>query len=211
MNFRGISFIERILPVPVVFLRLAFSPQLSVGPRGQISLARESLKRIGYIVGFWQRGSRTRSRCAFGCGGNDDLDRVSVNFGSSCPAKCCSRGYATDSLQGYKFIPQRLHSVCVLLWRLPKDEVPLAVVIVSRDSRSVFCNGHRCCDPGRTHCESGLLYSKPVSVHLQYSGVVSYPCALRCGSLGCRCRFWPTEFRFAISKFAYSRELCGPF
>ena len=28
-------------------------------------------------------------------------------------------------------IPQRLQSVCDLLWRLPKDEVPFAVVIVS--------------------------------------------------------------------------------
>ena len=26
-------------------------------------------------------------------------------------------------------IPQRLHRTCVLLWRLPKDEVPLAVVV----------------------------------------------------------------------------------
>lgn len=25
-------------------------------------------------------------------------------------------------------IPQRLHNVCDLLWRLPKDEVPFAVV-----------------------------------------------------------------------------------
>ena len=28
-------------------------------------------------------------------------------------------------------IPQRLQSVCDLLWRLPKDEVPFAVEIVS--------------------------------------------------------------------------------
>lgn len=26
------------------------------------------------------------------------------------------------------YIPQRLHKVCDLLWRLPKDEVPFAVV-----------------------------------------------------------------------------------
>lgn len=25
-------------------------------------------------------------------------------------------------------IPQRLHSVCVLLWRFPKEEVPFAIV-----------------------------------------------------------------------------------
>lgn len=30
LNFRGISFIVRIRPVPVVFLRLAFMPQLSM-------------------------------------------------------------------------------------------------------------------------------------------------------------------------------------
>ena len=28
-----------------------------------------------------------------------------------------------------EIIPQRLHRVCVLLWRLPKDEVPFAVGI----------------------------------------------------------------------------------
>ena len=28
-----------------------------------------------------------------------------------------------------EILPQRLHRVCVLLWRLPKDEVPFAVRI----------------------------------------------------------------------------------
>ena len=28
-----------------------------------------------------------------------------------------------------EILPQRLHKVCVLLWRLPKDEVPFAVGI----------------------------------------------------------------------------------
>ena len=39
-------------------------------------------------------------------------------------------GMANGSRQGEgDNIPQRLQSVCVLLWRLPKDEVPFAVGI----------------------------------------------------------------------------------
>ncbi len=53
LNLRGISFIVRILPVPVVFLRLAFMPQLSVTisyvspplakPYGCLDLIRKTL------------------------------------------------------------------------------------------------------------------------------------------------------------------------
>lgn len=45
------------------------------------------MEKRGYIVGFWQRDSRTRSRCAFGCGGNDDLDRRGFSHDSSIIAE----------------------------------------------------------------------------------------------------------------------------
>jgi len=41
-------------------------------------------------------------------------------------SSCC---FASLTVQDHgSHIPQRLHRTCVLLWRLPKDEVPLAVV-----------------------------------------------------------------------------------
>ena len=42
-------------------------------------------------------------------------DRVEVAF-----------GVANGRRGEGEIIPQRLHRVCVLLWRLPKDEVPFA-------------------------------------------------------------------------------------
>lgn len=43
LNFRGTPFMCRIRPVPVVFLRLAFSPQLSAIRVSQISFGRVPL------------------------------------------------------------------------------------------------------------------------------------------------------------------------
>ena len=40
----------------------------------------------------------------------------------------CDRRFEIMS-KGIENIPQRLHSVCVLLWRFPKEEVPFAVVV----------------------------------------------------------------------------------
>lgn len=75
------------------------------------------------------------SRCAFGCGGSGDLGQnvISTVLGSQ-------KGLAIDESLGprdsvaplptqriWSSLPQRLHKVCVLLWRLPKDEVPFAV------------------------------------------------------------------------------------
>ena len=39
--------------------------------------------------------------------------------------------YSLDPVEGVFIIPQRLHRTCVLLWRLPKLEVPFAVHFVS--------------------------------------------------------------------------------
>ncbi len=38
-------------------------------------------------------------------------------------------GLANGRREEGEILPQRLHRVCVLLWRLPKDEVPFAVGI----------------------------------------------------------------------------------
>ena len=51
-----------------------------------------------------------------------------------------------------EIVPQRLHSVCVLLWRLPKDEVPFAVGIDQLPSLEFMFALH-----SRTHFEPGRL------------------------------------------------------
>lgn len=61
-------------------------------------------------------------------------------------------------------VPQRLHSVCVLLWRFPKLEVPFAVShSQSRNSISGAASGKR-----RTHFESGTARSKLSAI--EFSG-----------------------------------------
>lgn len=45
------------------------------------------------------------------------------------------------------YLPQRLHRTCVLLWRLPKLEVPFAVHDIS-----IFCPPKYLRYPIRTHC-----------------------------------------------------------
>ena len=62
------------------------------------------------------------NRCAFGCEGSGGLRRLNLAVSSlssyldGCESTCLA----------WKHVPQRLHNVCVLLWRLPKDEVPFA-------------------------------------------------------------------------------------
>lgn len=74
------------------------------------------------------------SRCVFGCGENGDLEhtesakRLIHTMGVGLdrlfePRQAPGISATRDELTN---LPQRLHKVCVLLWRLPKDEVPLA-------------------------------------------------------------------------------------
>lgn len=50
---------------------------------------------------------------------------------------------------GDRDVPQRLHSVCVLLWRLPKLEVPL-VILLGYCAGISGCDGQDCEGGGRT-------------------------------------------------------------
>ena len=73
------------------------------------------------------------NRCAFGCGGSGDLREAGLAKRSVCKGvsrltSVWARNVlftATNAL--WVNLPQRLHRVCVLLWRLPKDEVPFAI------------------------------------------------------------------------------------
>ena len=56
------------------------------------------------------------SKCAFGCGESGDLGQM-----QSAKNKPLA--------EWLMVLPQRLHKVWVLLWRLPKDEVPFAVCV----------------------------------------------------------------------------------
>ncbi len=95
-----------------------------------------------YIDGFWRRDSRMRNRCVFGCGGSDGLvggkGGVSFGFRGACVyVRLGDYGWERwgfgdgewEGRRGGDFVPQRLQRVWVLLWRLPKDEVPFAVGI----------------------------------------------------------------------------------
>jgi hypothetical protein len=66
-----------------------------------------------------------RSRCASGCGGSDDLGVLSVPFRLMFFGMSIVRQSNAGISGGH--VPQRLQSVCVLLWRFPKLEVPFAV------------------------------------------------------------------------------------
>ena len=89
-----------------------------------------------YIDGSWRRDSRMTSRCVFGCAGSGDLGWTPLAQRSSRGGGSCGRGNsrvrgkslctAAGAEEMDMSSPQRLHNVCVLLWRLPKDEVPLA-------------------------------------------------------------------------------------
>ena len=77
------------------------------------------------------------SRCVFGCVENGDLlvshaqSATGVQLKPKAgPPHIASIGERLESnrdlLNEGFCIPHRLHNVCVLLWRLPKDEVPFA-------------------------------------------------------------------------------------
>jgi hypothetical protein len=69
-----------------------------------------------------------RSRCASGCGGSDDLIvNVSPCFPFCQIFLCIRRPPSRCQDPGEYHVPQRLQSVCVLLWRFPKLEVPFAI------------------------------------------------------------------------------------
>lgn len=109
-------------PVPVVFLRLAFSPQLTATRQLHDSSRTNPAVHIhlrvlaaGYPheeqVCFWMwRDRRPVSKSVSAVHG----DIVTVFSRIEGVGECC-------------YVPQRRHSVCVLLWRFPKLEVPFAV------------------------------------------------------------------------------------
>lgn len=73
------------------------------------------------------------NRCAFGYEGSGDLDRKvrlakvqNSEWRFYGAFEHC--GSWTAARQRNASLPQRLHRVCVLLWRLPKELVPFAVV-----------------------------------------------------------------------------------
>jgi hypothetical protein len=71
LAFRGTVFKYRHRPVPVVFLRFAFSLQLTAFLYQYRSRLLSSL--ISYICEWRQRDNRSWSRCVSGCGGIGDL------------------------------------------------------------------------------------------------------------------------------------------
>jgi hypothetical protein len=79
--------------------------------------------------------------------------QVSFSLSKVCPKfpnRCFVCGPIQVPEEGSD-VPQRLHSVCVLLWRFPKLEVPFAVVCSQyRNSGCTVARGVR-----RTHRESG--------------------------------------------------------
>ncbi len=99
----------RIRPVPVVFLLLAFMPQLSViakksvldqalAVRKEQRVFRDMIRKLEvecrntHIDEFWPRDSRMMSRCAFGCGGNGDLRNPAKVSGKVQSFQVCAGG-----------------------------------------------------------------------------------------------------------------------
>jgi hypothetical protein len=167
LNLRETSFNERMRPVPVVFLLLAFSPQLSVVLHvrcvfsyvkgGCVVVVRErcvdGLLNVGWLfvghngcvrgvliggrgigIGSEERTLSDASAGVAAVGASVLLDverartcvwpSVSIS-GSGRTRRLIESGRRRRWVVG-SCIPQRLHRTCVLLWRLPKDPVPLA-------------------------------------------------------------------------------------
>jgi hypothetical protein len=135
-------------PVPVVFLRLAFSPQLTVLCYSQSTVS------FGVEHTLADLGSGVSAR---GAGVLLDVEGattwriLSAYVPRAIPRPSKRRLCATH--QRYRRgidVPQRLQSVCVLLWRFPKLEVPFAISQSVSRSRSEELSWMR-----RTHCELG--------------------------------------------------------
>jgi hypothetical protein len=123
---RGTFLRCRMRPVPVVFLRLAFSPQLtvilSIDCKSVIVVSIDVHLRVlaaGYPheehVCFWMWRERRPALLSAHCFRPWPCSSPSFKIGSTTG----SRRHRND-------VPQRLQSVCVLLWRFPKLEVPFA-------------------------------------------------------------------------------------
>ena len=164
LNLRLTSFNERMRPVPVVFLLLAFSPQLTVSLHVRIGvLGMEEVCRFEvcgewgvdmcrrdvdscFVVGLQGNvggiviggevcigSERTLSDASAGVAAVGASVLLDVERAGACDSVVRqhfgSRGDWSDAVVvvgGGSCIPQRLHRTCVLLWRLPKDPVPLA-------------------------------------------------------------------------------------
>lgn len=78
------------------------------------------------------RDNRMRSRYVFVCGGIDGLQIViKTQYVHHRPSENTSEMAFSSFGSLVVDVPQRRHRVCVLLWRLPKDEVPFALVDIS--------------------------------------------------------------------------------
>ena len=71
-----------------------------------------------------------KNRCVFGCEGSDGLggEGEVVSYYFILRLRLERHNPKLRHECATEDIPQRLHSVCVLLWRFPKEEVPFAVV-----------------------------------------------------------------------------------
>lgn len=116
-------------PVPVVFLRLAFSPQLTIITcQLRYSVSMDGLQYQRTLAGL-SSGVSTRGASVL----------LDVKGAATCVKIRQQRALMDDFRDAQSnvyrkmfHVPQRRQSVCVLLWRLPKLEVPFAV------SRSVL-------------------------------------------------------------------------
>lgn len=136
-------------PVPVVFLRLAFSPQLTAFllircPERDIVVAFSGHTLAGLSSGVAARGTGVLLDVEGAATCPSSSQPIAFENHKSTPQisldqtfRRVSSAYAVwmpsveERIERSLDVPQRLHSVCVLLWRLPKLEVPFAVLAVS--------------------------------------------------------------------------------
>jgi hypothetical protein len=153
-------------PVPVVFLRLAFSPQLTVLCYSQFTVSFEvehTLADLGSGVSARGAGVLLDVEGATTC---KRFLSAYVPWPMPRPSKhrlCATYGGCRRGID----VPQRLQSVCVLLWRFPKLEVPFAISQSVSRSRSEELSWVR-----RTHFELGAA-AAIVSIRITSSRVES--------------------------------------
>lgn len=162
LNLRETSLSVLMRPVPVVFLLLAFSAQLSVdvleydrvGGIVDRSRSYQVERSISVLLRSYRQRSQQRENVHFlmEAEGYPQLAQVFFwTWRERLPVESQSNqlmffltnlhllgipilrsNHPSHSLVRPLFslhVPQRLHRTCVLLWRLPKLEVPLAISI----------------------------------------------------------------------------------
>ncbi len=125
LNRRGTSFSDRMRPVPVVFLRFAFSPQLSDDVSWlQGRVRRRTLPDLGCGIAARRAGVLLNVEGAAAWSRSADV--------RSCCHGLCLRRPTTTTAEGVGFVLRRSETdsqraLRHLTWRLPKLEVPFAV------------------------------------------------------------------------------------